>query len=135
MIARYSDTAYQAHGNYAVEYSLTLPLRNATEQTQTVAIALETPIKEDTLSKDGLRFFEPLPRQVFFRGTVRLRYTDDRGLPQTRYVHLVQRRGQMGEPLVLMKMEKGDRRLIQFDFLYPPDSTPPQVLTIRTLNP
>ncbi len=135
MIARYSDTAYQAHGNYAVEYSLTLPLRNTTEQTQTVAIALETPIKEDTLSKDGLRFFDPLPKQVFFRGTIRLRYNDDRGLPQSRYVHLVQRRGQMGEPLVLMKMEKGDRRLVQFDFLYPPDSTPPQILTVRTLSP
>lgn len=133
MVARYPDTAYQAHGNYAVEYSLTLPLRNATDQTQTVAIALETPIKEDQFSKNGLRFFNPLPKQVFFRGTVRLRYNDDRGLPQTRYVHLVQRRGQQGEPLVLMKMAKGDRRLVQFDFLYPPDSTPPQILTVRTL--
>lgn len=132
MIARYPDTAYQAHGNYAIEYSLTLPLRNTTDQTQTVAIALETPIKEDQLSKNGLRFFNPLPRQVFFRGTVRVRYTDDQGLPRTRYVHLVQRRGQQGEPLALMTMKPGDRRLVQFNFLYPPDSTPPQVLTVRT---
>lgn len=132
MIARYPDTAYQAHGNYAIEYSLTLPLRNTTDQTQTVAIALETPIKEDNLSKNGLRFFEPLPRQVFFRGTVRVRYTDDQGLPQTRHVHLVQRRGQQGEPLALMTMQPGDRRLVQFNFLYPPDSTPPQILTVRT---
>jgi hypothetical protein len=133
MLVRYPDTAYQAHGNYAIEYNLTLPLRNRTEQTQTIAIALETPIKEDQPKDGQLRFFQPLPRQVFFRGTVRIRYPDDRGLPQTRYIHLVQRRGQQGEPLAVMMMKPGDRRLVQVDFLYPPDSTPPQILTIKAL--
>lgn len=134
MVARYPDTAYQAHGNYAIEYDLTLPLQNTTDQPQTIAIALETPIKEDQ-PKKGLRFLEPPAKQIFFRGTVRLRYNDDRGLPQTRYVHLVQRRGQQGEPLLVMKLAPGDRRLVQVDFLYPPDSTPPQILTVRTLKP
>lgn len=134
MIVRYPDTAYKTHGNYAIEYNLTLPLRNTTDQAQQVAIALETPIKEDTLSKKGLRFFQPLPRNVFFRGTVRVRYTDDQGLPQTRYVHLVQRRGQQGEPLAVMNVPAGDRRLVQFDFIYPPDATPPQVLTVKTVK-
>jgi hypothetical protein len=134
MLVRYPDTAYQAHGNYAIQYSLSLPLHNPTIQTQQVAIALQTPIKEDVLSQNGLRFFEPLPTQTFFRGTVRVRYTDDRGLPRTRYIHLVQRRGQQGEPLVTLEMLGGDRRLVQVDFLYPPDSTPPQVLTVQTLE-
>jgi hypothetical protein len=134
MLVRYPDTAYQAHGNYAIQYSLSLPLHNPTEQTQQVAIALQTPIKEDLLSQNGLRFFEPLPTQTFFRGTVRVRYTDDRGLPRTRYIHLVQRRGQQGEPLVTLEMPGGDRRLVQVDFLYPPDATPPQVLTVQTLE-
>ncbi len=134
MIARYPDTAYQAHGNYAIEYNLTLPLRNTTNQTQTVAVMIETPVKEDQPKDGNLRFFQPLPRQVFFRGTVRVRYSDDRGLPQTRYVHLVQRRGQQGEPLAVMTMKPGDRRLVNVDFLYPPDSTPPQILTIRSMN-
>ena len=134
MLVRYPDTAYQAHGNYAIEYDLTLPLRNTTDQPQTVAIALETPLKEDQ-PKKGLRFLEPPAKQVFFRGTVRLRYNDDANLPQTRYVHLVQRRGQQGEPLIAMKMGVGDRRLVQVTFLYPPDSTPPQILTVRTLKP
>jgi hypothetical protein len=133
MVARYPDTAYQAHGNYSVEYNLTLPLRNPTDRPQTVAIAIETPLKEDKPAK-GLRFFEPPAKQVFFRGTVRLRYNDDQGLPQTRYVHLVQRRGQQGEPLVLMNMKPGDRRLVQVDLLYPADSTPPQILTVKTVN-
>ncbi|MGA7935940.1 MAG: DUF3370 domain-containing protein [Kovacikia sp.] len=133
MVARYPDTAYQAHGNYSVEYNLTLPLRNTADQSRTVAIVIETPLKEDKPAK-GLRFFQPPAKQVFFRGTVRLRYNDDQGLPQTRYVHLVQRRGQQGEPLVLLMMKPGDRRLVQVDLLYPADSTPPQILTVRTLG-
>lgn len=132
MAVRYPDTAYQAHGNYGVQYDLVLPLYNSTDQTQTVTLSVETPIKEDGLSRDGLRFFEPLPTATFFRGTVRFRYNDDRGIPRTQYTHLVQRRGQQGEPLVILEMPPGDRRLVEFSFLYPPDSTPPQVLTVRT---
>ncbi|MGB7893662.1 MAG: DUF3370 family protein, partial [Microcoleus sp.] len=48
--------------------------------------------------------------------------------------HIVQRRGQQGEPLVNVNMKPGERRLVQVDFLYPPDATPPQVLTVRSSN-
>lgn len=134
LLVRYPDTAYRAHGNYGIQYSLTFPLVNNTSQFQTVTLSIQTPLKEDQLSKGGLRFYNPPERQVFFRGTVRLRYNDDRNLPQTRYVHLVQKRGQMGEPLLVLRMKAGDRRLVIVDFLYPPDATPPQVLTIETLS-
>ncbi|MDX2099113.1 MAG: DUF3370 domain-containing protein [Leptolyngbyaceae cyanobacterium bins.59] len=132
MLRRYPDTAYAAHGNYAIEYSLTLPLQNTDSKERTVALLIQTPIKQDQL-RGGIRFLDPPARNVFFRGTVRVRYTDDRGLPQTLYTHLVQRRGQQGEPLITMKMKSGEFRLVQVDFLYPPDATPPQVLTIQTL--
>ncbi|MBD2120177.1 DUF3370 domain-containing protein [Trichocoleus sp. FACHB-262] len=132
--ARYSDTAYQAHGNYAVQYNLTLPLHNPTSQSQKVTVSLETPLKEDMLSKQGLRFLEPPARQVFFRGSVRVRYNDEGDRPLTQYIHLVQRRGQEGEPLVTLNIPSNQRRLLQVDLLYPPDSTPPQVLTVKTLN-
>lgn len=133
ILVRYPDTAYQAHGNYGIEYDLSLPLHNPTEQARTVTLTLQTPIKEDELAEPGLRFFDSPPAQIFFRGTVRFRYTDDQGLPKTRYVHLVQHAGQQGEPLIVLRMKGGDRRLVQFSFLYPPDATPPQVLTVRTL--
>lgn len=134
LLIRYPGTAYEAHGNYGVEYNLTLPLINNTGEPQTVNVLFQTPIKEDQLSKSGLRFRQPPYSTVFFRGTVRIRYNDDRGLPRTRYWHLVQQRGQMGEPLVQLKMPPGDQRLVQVDFLYPPDATPPQMLTIQTLD-
>lgn len=134
MLVRYRDTAYRAHGNYGIHYHLTLPLLNSTDRTQTVVLALQTPIKEDRLSKAGLRFFQPPERRIFFRGTVRVRYTDERGLLHNRYIHLVQQRGQQGKPLVTLNLRAGERRLVTVELLYPPDSTPPQVLTVRTLT-
>ncbi|MBW4614816.1 MAG: DUF3370 domain-containing protein [Desmonostoc vinosum HA7617-LM4] len=132
MLVRYPDTAYRAHGNYGIQYSLKLPLYNNTQASQSVSVSLQTPLKEEQLSQPGLRFFSTPARPVFFRGTVRVRYRDDKGEPQTQFVHLVQRRGQPGEPLASINMKAGDRSLVEIDFLYPPDATPPQVLTITT---
>jgi hypothetical protein len=131
LLVRYPDTADSAHGNYAVRYSLTLPLVNNTKERQTVAVSIQTPLKQDD-SANGLRFLQPPGQQIFFRGTVQISYNDEKGLPQTRYVHLVQRRGQQGNPLVMLNMQPRDRRLVKVDFLYPPDALPPQVLTIKT---
>lgn len=64
---------------------------------------------------------------------MRVRFTDDLGQRQERYVHLVQRRGQRGEPLVTLNMRPGEKRDVIVDLLYPPDATPPQVLTVATL--
>lgn len=132
MLVRYPDTAYYAHGNYGVHYSLTLPLVNNTRQFQSVVLTLQTPVKQDHRSVT-LQFLEPPAPQVFFRGTVRVRFTDDLGQMRERYVHLVQRRGQRGEPLVTLNMRPGEKRDVTVDLLYPPDATPPQVLTVATL--
>ncbi len=131
LAVRYPDTAHSAHANYGVQYNLTLPLHNPTDKTQTVVLSFQNPIKYDK-PVGGLQFFEPLPDDVFFRGSVRARFRDDNGLSQTRYVHLVMRRGERGKPLVTLNMPAGDRRVVQFDFLYPADATPPQVLTVTT---
>jgi hypothetical protein len=128
---RYEDTAYESHGNYAVQYALTLPLVNATDREQTVQLTFETPLKSEDTQK-GLSFYQPLPKPTYFRGTVRFLYNDDRKIPRTQYFHLVQKRGQQGEPLVTLKMPPGDRRLVKFDVIYPADATPPQVLTVKT---
>lgn len=133
LLVRYPDTAYQAHGNYGLEYDLSLPLYNPTNQSQTVALTLQTPLKSDQPTT-SLRFYNPPPRRVFFRGTVRLRYRSDGGTPQTRYIHLVQQQGQQGEPLLTLTLAPGELRLVQVQFLYPPDATPPQVLTVKNLT-
>ncbi len=133
MEKRYPDTAYEAHGNYGIEYNITLPLENKSNALKTVRIAIETPLKrEDT--QQGLRFLEPLPKNIFFRGTVRIRYVDDDNRSQTHYYHLVQRRGQMGEALAVLGMKPGEKRSVMVDLIYPADATPPQVLTVQTVK-
>ncbi|MFN9175846.1 MAG: DUF3370 domain-containing protein [Synechocystis sp.] len=131
MAVRYPDTAYEAHGNYGVQYSLTLPLVNPTRQAQTVNLTVETPLKFND-PQSQLTFLVPPAKNIFFRGTVQFRYTDDQGKAQTRYYHLVQRKGQRGEDLVTLTLKPGERRNVQVDLLYPPDATPPQLLTVRT---
>lgn len=133
MLVRYPDTAYQAHGNYGIEYDLTFPLYNPTGATQTVVLRFETPIKEDTLSQGGLRFFAEPEQRVFFRGPMRIRYVGDDGAEVVRYVHLVMYRGQQGEALATLSLPARQMRTVSVQFLYPADSTPPQVLTIETL--
>jgi hypothetical protein len=61
-------------------------------------------------------------------------YTDDRGQQQERFFHLTQRQGQLGDPLVLLNLSPGEQRQVTIDFLYPPDATPPQVVTVKTEN-
>ncbi|MDX2241247.1 MAG: DUF3370 domain-containing protein [Leptolyngbyaceae cyanobacterium bins.302] len=133
LLARYPDTAYQAHGNYGVQYSLSMPLHNPTKQPQTITLAIQTPLKDDR-NKGGLLFYNPPENRVFFRGPVRIQYTDDSGSTQTRFIHVTQQRGQRGEPLLTMTLPANARRMVQVDLLYPPDSTPPQVLTVQTLE-
>jgi len=135
MLVRYSDTAYRAHGNYGIRYELSLPLRNTSDRTQQVALLFQTPLKDENLQGQGLRFINPPINRVFYRGTLRLTYTNDWGTEQTRYVHVVQRRGQQGEPLLTLSLRPGEERNVEVEFLYPPDATPPQALTIETLAP
>ncbi|KYC38237.1 hypothetical protein WA1_38505 [Scytonema hofmannii PCC 7110] len=120
--------------SYLMQDAPFVTLINSTNQNQTVYLTLETPLKEDTLSKGGLRFRKPSLDFPFFRGTVRLRYIDDKGEQKTRYVHLWHRTGQILEPLIKLVMPSNSRRTVQIDLIYPPDSTPPQVLTVKTLD-
>ena len=67
----YPGTAWAAHGNYGVEYDLSLPLRNDTAEPVRLALALDSPIKADR-PEGGLRFHTTPSRAVMFRGTVQV---------------------------------------------------------------
>ncbi|MBR8830484.1 MAG: hypothetical protein N5P05_000042 [Chroococcopsis gigantea SAG 12.99] len=133
ILARYHDTAYKSHGNYGVQYNLTLPLYNPTSNLQTVTISLQTPIKQEKLD-GGLRFLNGVVSPVFYRGPVRVSYKDNYGQQQSKYFHIVQRRGEKGSPLLILSLEPQQTKEVQIDLIYPPDATPPQVLTITTEN-
>ncbi|HZG38072.1 MAG TPA: DUF3370 domain-containing protein [Nodosilinea sp.] len=129
MVARYPDTAYRAHGNYGVRYSLKLPFFNNRGVAQTITLKFQTPMRDEELVQ-GLRFRRPPEDRVFFRGTVRLKFKNQMGLERTHYVHLVQRRGQEAEALLRLNIPAEARQDLEIDLVYPPDATPPQVITV-----
>ena len=132
---RYPDTALAAHGNYTTYYRLTMPLANKTGADQTVVIKLQTPLKDD-LNADKLRFNATPSNQVAFRGTVRIAYPQaDRDEPTVRQIHVVQRKGEQGKPLVIINIPAGSQKLVEIDLVYPPDATPPQVFTLESIDP
>ena len=133
--AAYPDTAWAAHGNYGVDYDLTLPLINNSDRTRCIELALESPLKKDRPST-GLSFRTSLTGPVMFRGPVEVSGLDaSDGSPLGRQtVHLVLRQGQRGPALGQLKLAPGEQRDVRVRLIYPADATPPQVLTIRPVK-
>jgi hypothetical protein len=135
LAVRYSDTAFAAHGNYTTYYRLTMPLINKTNREQAVIIKMQTPLK-DNLNVDRLRFNATLSNQIAFRGTIRIAYPQTNSEePAVSQVHVVQRQGEQGKPLVIINMPAGTQKLVEIDLVYPPDATPPQVFTLESIDP
>lgn len=129
MAVRYPDTAYRANGNYGVHYQLELPLYNASASKREVTICLQSPLKSDS-NRESLSFYDPAPARVFFRGTALVTYIDDAGTEQRVFYHLVLNQGDHGKPLVKLILSPREQRDVKVEFFYPPDATPPQVMTI-----
>ena len=127
----YPGTAWAAHGNYGVEYDLSLPLSNDTAEPVRLELALDSPIKVDR-PEGGLRFRTPPSRAVMFRGTIQVAGLDGStdkpsGL---RGFHLVLRAGERGRPLGTVSLAPGEQRRLRVRLIYPADATPPQVLSL-----
>ena len=135
--AFYPGTAWAAHGNYGVEYDLSIPLRNDTTKPVTLQLALESPLKGDAAA-GGLRFHSsPGNRPVMFRGTVEVTGLDGAS-PGSRPVgrrsfHLVQRAGEPSPAFGTISLAPGSSRQLQVRLIYPADATPPQVLSLLPL--
>jgi hypothetical protein len=127
----YPGTAWAAHGNYGVEYDLTLPLRNTGSAPAAVQLAFESPLKSD-LPQGGLRFNTTPAKSVMFRGTVEVSGLDGTGpRPAGRQgFHLVLRNGQQGPALGTITLPPGGQRSVRVRLIYPADATPPQVLSL-----
>ncbi len=129
--AFYPGTAWAAHGNYGVEYNLTIPLRNTGSKPVQLELAFESPLKSDQ-PQGGLRFNPQPGRSVMFRGTVETSGLDGENgnAGGRRSVHLVQRVGQQGPALGTVSLAPGASRDLRVRLIYPADATPPQVLSL-----
>ena len=129
--AFYAGTAWAAHGNYGVEYDLTIPLRNTGAEPVQLQLAFESPIKTDR-PLGGLRFNSTPVRSVMFRGPIEVAGLDGAGgrPASRRRFHLVQRAGEQSEPLGTVSLAPGASRNLRVRLIYPADATPPQVLSL-----
>lgn len=137
----YPGTAWAAHGNYGVEYDLSLPLRNDTGRRVSLRLAFESPLKGD--QPGGLRFLASPGPGVTFRGTVEVSGLDEAGRAEgrngrpagRRSFHVVLRNGQGDLTLGRISLDPGQRRELRVRLIYPADSTPPQVLSLLPSQP
>jgi hypothetical protein len=131
----YPGTAWAAHGNYGVEYDLSIPLRNTSSQPVQLQLAFESPIKSDQ-ALGGLRFNVNPSRAVMFRGPVEVTGLDGpAGRPSGRQrFHLVQRAGDRSPALGTVTLAAGATRQLRVRLVYPADATPPQVLSLLPVS-
>lgn len=134
LLARVPETAYAAHGNYGVKYDITLPLANRNKDDVLAVIKMQTPIKHDERG-GGLKFNAAPPARVFFRGTVKSSFVDSQGIRHEKYTHLAQRQGEVSVPLVAQYLKPDEERTVRLEFFYPPDATPPQMVTVESTDP
>ncbi|MCP9886541.1 DUF3370 domain-containing protein [Cyanobium sp. ATX 6A2] len=133
--AFYPGTAWAAHGNYGVEYDLTIPLRNTGSKSVQLQLTFESPLKTDQ-ALGGLRFHTTPVRSVMFRGPIEVAGLDGvEGRPSARRrFHLVQRAGDQSPPLGTVSLGPGDSRNLRVRLIYPADATPPQVLSLLPVS-
>ena len=132
----YPGTAWAAHGNYGVEYDLTLPLLNDGRSRSGVQLAFESPLKGDA-AQGGLRFLASPGPGITFRGTVEVSGLDgpDGRAQGRRSFHVVLRSGQSGPVLGTVTLDPGATRDVRVRLIYPADATPPQVLSLLPVLP
>jgi hypothetical protein len=122
LLRRYDDTAYSAHGNYCVDYKVVFNVRNSDYIKRKVYVYLDCPLKTDS---NEIKYAEQPEKAVFYRGSVKLS-TDS----YQRFYHLVLHKGQNLEALDAFEVEPGEKMSFTVELLYPPDATPPQLLSV-----
>lgn len=133
LTVRNKDTAFQAHGNYGVKYDLLFPLKNDSNRRLNLYMSLESPIKSNVKS-ESVKFLVPPARFTCFRGTIKVSLDSKDGTSRVKYRHIVQRRGEMGKPFFAVPFQPGQEQSVRLEFFYPPDCTPPHLLTLSTLH-
>ena len=131
----YPGTAWAAHGNYGVEYDITLPLKNTGTKPTLLSLSLDSPLKGNR-NLQSLRFRSDSNGPVMFRGPLQisgLSSPDGQSLGR-QTVHLVLRQGQQGPSLGQVKLSPGQRKDVRVRMIYPADATPPQVLTLQPVK-
>lgn len=132
MIRRYPDSPPENHGNYCIRYALELPLNNDSAQAQTYQLSLTEPLNPNLAAgKNEVVYVDPPQGTRMFRGSVRFQWLDEKRQSQDQLIHLDLRNGQLAPPLISITVPAKASYKVKLSLIYPPDATPPQLLTIK----
>lgn len=130
LLKRYADTAYQAHGNYGVRYTLHADFRNEEKATQIYHWRLSHPLrvmpKPATPSLNQVFYARQHHHRVVFRGSIRVDWNN-----QHHWHHVVLKEGQKGPLFFTLEVPPQEHHQVSLEFIYPPDCIPPQLLSIE----
>ena len=122
LMRRYDDTAYSAHGNYCLRYLVTASIRNDDIVPRRVTFTFDCPIKSD---QNEVVYQPGASKSMFFRGSLKLKSET-----YEKYFHLTMHKGDKLPPLESFTIAPRETRDFEVELYYPPDATPPQMLTI-----
>lgn len=132
LLVRYSDTAYQAHGNYGVLYDLHLPVHNQNDFLVRLGLSFQSPLKNWN-RPNSLKFLKNVPEKIVFRGSLKAAWNARDG-SVTKVIHIAQNQGQAQTPFLDLAVKPGETIDINIELYYPGDCTPPHVLTISAIR-
>jgi len=120
LLRRYNDTAFSAHGNYCVDYKITMTVHNNDYIKRKLYLGFDCPFKTDL---DEIKYADLPEKAVCFRGSIKVSSED-----YERFYHFVLHKGEALEPFESFEIEPYQARTVTVELLYPPDATPPQLL-------
>lgn len=134
---RVSDTAVESHGNYGVTYQLEAQLNNPDTRPRRYAIYLHNPLevrRDPEIPHQAEAIFQ-LSRSaaVRFRGSVKLRWQTNTQSEEN-LMHQILHEGEEAGALKVFELPAQSSGTLRLELVYPPDSTPPQLLELQRLS-
>jgi hypothetical protein len=138
---RVSDTAIESHGNYGVTYTLQAHLINPDPVPRRYAVYLHNPleVRSDPEIFGAAEAIFQISRSaaVRFRGSLHLNWqlhSDSEQSQEDFWLHQVLHEGEEAAALKILELPAFSNGQLQLELVYPPDSTPPQLLEIQRLS-
>lgn len=136
---RVSDTAVESHGNYGLKYSLRAQLHNPDDRPRRYAIYLHNPLEvrlQPDLPYQAEAIFQiSRSAAVRFRGSVLLSWkVDSADKGEESLMHQILHEGEEAGALKIFELPAQSSSEFKIELVYPPDSTPPQLLELQRLS-
>ena len=131
LLARQEQSAVESHGNYGLAYRVGYSFSNPTPKPLTLNWRWTQP---SAVKTPGILSYDP-KTQIVFRGSVRVKHQCQiNGVlkpPDLEVYHLQVQQGHWHVPFYEQALPAHSQCHLTFEWIYPPDAIPPQVLSVE----